>query len=535
MKKRLRKITRRPPALPVSGPWGSPAARQAVGVHALQPFAARPETSLALPHDPALPERARELWLSGDWASLTQISPESLAHHPARAQLAAAQAAAFQQLGDRSAARALGRRALEWGCTRIELAQALLAGARHTLARASLLARRELQAQGHLEQAISQARLSSEVRRFAQARRDHLAADLRRAIGASEQLRKHGDTPSAMQAPKWLQALASQCMMSPDLHDVADRFMADFVTLSDDRLHFLMLLSDQMLVRGDRVSALHFLNSARWFANDAQDDTRATLMKKLVALGAQHTAMDIAMASLLDEDAPGPLAVAQALRKTYEDMRHAATAKAEHGHELLLAHLDRQRARLQQLKAPRRLTLIEIGTTREDLPGQGSTLKLAQYCRKHDLHFITVDMDPHNSRHALATFRRLGATGFEAVTMKGEDYLRQREGDIDLVFLDAYDFDHGQHSELRQSRYEKYLGTRIDDQTCHRMHLDCAQSLAQKLWAHGVVCIDDTWQEGAAWTAKGTQAMPYLLSHGFTVVDARNRAALLVRDTSAAT
>jgi hypothetical protein len=120
------------------------------------------------------------------------------------------------------------------------------------------------------------------------------------------------------------------------------------------------------------------------------------------------------------------------------------------------------------------------------------------------------------------------------VTAKGEDYLRERTGPIDLVFLDAYDFDHGKHSELRQSRYEKFLGARIDELACHRMHLDCAESVATKLWAHGVVCIDDTWLDQDRWTAKGTLAMPYLLDHGFVLVEARNRAALLLRQATAA-
>jgi hypothetical protein len=97
------------------------------------------------------------------------------------------------------------------------------------------------------------------------------------------------------------------------------------------------------------------------------------------------------------------------------------------------------------------------------------------------------------------------------------------------VFLDAYDFDHGRHSELRQSRYLKYLGARIDEQACHQMHLDCAGTLVRRLWEHGAVCIDDTWREQGSWTAKGTLAMPFLLEQGFALVDARNRAALLVR------
>lgn len=532
MKKRLRKASRHlplqraatafvPAAVRVSEPR-APAAQGSVA--ALE--------TLARPHDPALPEHARSLWLSGDWQALAQIDIDIVIHHPARAHLVALQAASAQQRGDVSTARVLSQRALQWGCTREVLGQALLAGARHTLARASVLARREPQAQGHFERALSQARLSSEVRRLAQARRDALDTDLRRAVAASAQLRQRGNEAAALRAPRWLLALANQCLHATDLHEAVDHALAELVPLPDDRLQLLMLLSDHMLAREDRTTALHFLNSARWFVDEAQADSRTELMRKLVALNATQAAMDIAMTNVLDaETQTGTAAdpVAQALRSAYEGMRQIAAARTEHGHELLLAHLEKHRARLQQLAAPRRLTLIEIGTTREDLPGQGSTLKLAEYCQRNQLHFITVDMDPHNTRMALATFQRLGALGFEAVTMKGEDYLRQRQGDVDLVFLDAYDFDHGKHSELRQSRYEKYLGARIDEQACHRMHLDCAETLVSKLWQHGVVCMDDTWLESGSWTAKGTLAMPFLLGKGFKVVEARNRAALLVR------
>jgi hypothetical protein len=356
--------------------------------------------------------------------------------------------------------------------------------------------------------------------------------ELRQAVAAAVQQRRRGDLSATAQAPKWLVALAQRCLQANDLHEAVDHALAEQVCLADDRLHLLMLLSDQVLASGDRLTAVHFLNSARWFVDEAQADTGAALMRKLVALGAAQTAVDIAISRMLASDSPpegSADAMNKALRAAYEGMRHAASARTEHGHELLLAHLEAHRAGLQQLAAPRKLTLIEIGTTREDVPGQGSTLKLAQYCLQHRLHFITVDMDPHNTRMARSTFQRLGADAFEAVTMKGEDYLRERQGDIDLVFLDAYDFDHGKHSELRQSRYEKYLGARIDEQACHRMHLDCAETLVGKLWQHGVVCFDDTWLANDAWTAKGTLAMPFLLSHGFSLVEARNRAALLVR------
>src|SRR3546814_20414765 len=84
-----------------------------------------------------------------------------------------------------------------------------------------------------------------------------------------------------------------------------------------------------------------------------------------------------------------------------------------------------------------------------------------------------------------------------------------------FVFLDAYDFDHGKHSELRQSRYKKFLGSEIDEIACHEMHLDCAKSVNMKTAAGGLVCLDDPWIADGKWFAKGTLAVPYLLDPGF--------------------
>ena len=194
----------------------------------------------------------------------------------------------------------------------------------------------------------------------------------------------------------------------------------------------------------------------------------------------------------------------------------------------MLTYLKDNIFRLASSIKGRKPVLIEIGTTRENVPGQGSTRKIAEFCKLKNIHFITVDMDPHNTFVAANMFKKLNVS-FEAINMKGEDFLRGYEGDFDFVFLDAYDFDHGGHSELRQSRYRKFLGASIDEIECHKMHLDCAKSVLKKLSSVGLVCVDDTWLEDGLWTAKGTLAMPYLLENGFNLLEARNRSALLNR------
>lgn len=490
-----------------------------------------PLPAAVAPYDPQLGEWAHRRLLEADWNRIQPIAPATLEGHPERGRIAAMLAVAQQQLGNRDAARALSQQALAWGLPREGLAACLLAGMRHTLGRASAFSGRERHAEKHFERALLGVRMSSEVRRLTRARIDRVADDLADARAAAALLRKQGTEPAAVKAPAWLVGLAARCLQAPDLHDSVDEAMDRTLSLPDDRVQFLMLLAESMLARGDRMTALHFLNSARWFVAEVGAELRAELMQRMVAFGEADRAVDVGLEAALEAAAGAGVSASAtaAVLAAYRRMRDAAHERHEHGHELLLAWMAPRIGRMKELAAGRKLTLVEVGTTREDVPGQGSTLKLAEFCVRNGLHFVTIDMDPHNGRMARATFERIGASGFEAVTAKGEDYLRDHPGPLDLVFLDAYDFDHGKHSELRQSRYEKYLGARIDERACHQMHLDCAQSCSRKLWEHGVVCIDDTWLERDAWTAKGTLAMPFLLEQGFRVFDARNRAALLVR------
>jgi len=275
---------------------------------------------------------------------------------------------------------------------------------------------------------------------------------------------------------------------------------------------------------GDKLLAQSLLAEAEPLIAPGDRPLRLLAAELMLTLGKAEMALDALTTDALD----GPLALSsgagRALRAALD--RLSPKKAPEHGHALLLAHLNAH----PPAQDGRRRVMIEIGTTRETVSGQGSTEKLARCCAELGIDFITVDMDPRNGRLAQRMFRRLGLP-FQAVTAKGEDFLAGWQGWIDYCFLDAYDFDHGQHSELRQSRYESFLGSRIADEACHRMHLDCATSLIQKLAPGGVICFDDTWTDGrGAWTAKGTTAMPLLLEHGFRVLEARNRAALLARD-----
>jgi hypothetical protein len=191
-------------------------------------------------------------------------------------------------------------------------------------------------------------------------------------------------------------------------------------------------------------------------------------------------------------------------------------AEIEHGHAVLMAALADAERENPGLLAGK--TLIEIGTTRERDPHQGSTEKLAIFTALTGMHFVTVDMDPLNTKHAALTLGYLNPMA-RAVTAKGEDYLAREAGTLDFVYLDAFDFDHGKHSAGRQQRYQEMLGTTINDEACWKMHEDCARSIVAKMPVGGIVALDDTWTDAEGkFDGKGRLAMPLLLGNGFSVV-----------------
>lgn len=291
-----------------------------------------------------------------------------------------------------------------------------------------------------------------------------------------------------------------------------------------DSVLFVIACAAHFQARGDQLQAENLLRQPGPLTDPADRGLQLLAAEVQIRLGNVEAAVRGLVADALSGLAALTEASARKLRLALDQSWNKPVK--EHGHSLLLDHLQKHSATSD---LPRRKVMIEIGTTREDVAGQGSTEKLALRCAELGIHFITVDMDSQNTVMARRMFRRHGLP-CEAVTARGEDFLAQWDGPIDYCFLDAYDFDHGNHTELRQSRYEAFLGNRIDDEACHKMHYDCTVSLIAKLAPDGIICFDDTWTDDAGrWTAKGTTAMPLLLDNGFKLLEARNRAALLAR------
>lgn len=316
--------------------------------------------------------------------------------------------------------------------------------------------------------------------------------------------------------------------IDPNIEDALIDSLNDPSLSTQKKFEIILELANSHKSQNNNPRAMHYYAQAKKISNNNFYQL-LTLAKSYLELNQKEVALDLYIESLFQLMQTGN-DLNQKMLDLYHSTRGKVTYGKEHGHELIIKYI---KSNLDFIKsqADHKLTLIEIGSTREDVPGQGSTEKLARFCQANDLHFITVDMDPRNTKLAHVTLAGINKE-FEAINQKGEDFLRDYSGPMDFVFLDAYDFDHGKHSEERQSRYERFLGKRISDEQCHKMHLECAQQIVDKISNHGAVCIDDTWYENGEWKAKGATAVPYLLSNSFCIILTGNRSVLLKKTSS---
>jgi hypothetical protein len=489
--------------------------------------------------DESLLDNARTYWQVGDWKMLSEIEQDQLQHHPERAKLALLVAMGNQQTGNTTRAKELIRLSARWGCSKTIIAKVLVSGVHRNLGQASVMTGHfdaDTRAIQHFTSAVSLGAVSGISNAFSLSKSYLQAAQVKlieqTEFSANKLENFQGDFVKEL--PAAVISLVGEALNADDLHGMVEKIQHTHLNKYsiNDQYGFYLMLADGIVTKSaDRMTGLSYLQYVRRRFPIPSPAIGTALIDRYIAFGQEKLAVE--MLTELTLKGVGPIRLSeknQTIIQKANALLHEQAGKAsEHGHDLLLGYLAKHLDQYRAIVAPRTPMLIEIGTTREDVPGQGSTLKLAQFCQQRGIDFVTVDMDPHNTRLAQESFQRMDAPNFRALTMKGEDFLRSHEGQFDFVFLDAYDFDHGKHSEQRQSRYEKYLGARIDEQQCHQMHLECAESIYKKMTLTGVVCVDDTWQEKGLWTAKGTLAMPYLIKNGFELIEARNRAAILRR------
>ena len=170
-----------------------------------------------------------------------------------------------------------------------------------------------------------------------------------------------------------------------------------------------------------------------------------------------------------------------------------------HGHKLLEEHI---------IKDPllEGKVIIEVGSVREHMEGQNSTGFFMELCKKHNMKLISVDMDKECSDNVHKEAKKLDFTNYEAITMKGEDYLKTIVK-FDYLYLDGFDYYHEYHSDKRKEKYKEILQTEITNENSWKSHLDMVKEVYEKGNDKSLICIDDVFHANKG---KGCTAVPFL-------------------------
>ena len=131
---------------------------------------------------------------------------------------------------------------------------------------------------------------------------------------------------------------------------------------------------------------------------------------------------------------------------------------------------------------------------------------------------ISVDMDSECTKNVINICQKNKFENFEAITMKGEDYLKKYKQKIDYIYLDAFDFYHNNHPNKRKNYYKKNLNCEIRDNLCHKMHLECCQNMMNNLTEKSIICFNYILDKNSK-KGKGVTAIPYLLKNNFEIIE----------------
>ena len=164
---------------------------------------------------------------------------------------------------------------------------------------------------------------------------------------------------------------------------------------------------------------------------------------------------------------------------------------------------------------------VEIGTSRQG--DDGSTIHISRWAKERGANLITVDMDPYNCDFVKS--KELSNVTIHNTT--GEQYLRERiysMRPISFLYLDNFDWDHhpDKTENFVKDQIKRYatMGVTMNNVNCQIAHLMQAELAVPHMAESCVIACDDTpfnywWGH---YSGKCGAAVPYLLGHGFSVL-----------------
>lgn len=192
-----------------------------------------------------------------------------------------------------------------------------------------------------------------------------------------------------------------------------------------------------------------------------------------------------------------------------------------HGHNLFL-YLVNKKSNIKTYS-----NFLEIGSTREEIYGQGSTEIIAKYCEKKKINFYSVDADQRNIdklKKKLSSYNY-----FNPICDKGENFLKQTTEKFDFIYLDAFDIERSVKNKYRENFYLEEYGTSITNERSELIHLEIVKNLEKKIHDRSIIVFDDTFIIKNSFLGKGGKAIPYLLSLGFKIIAKNSNSIALER------
>ena len=214
------------------------------------------------------------------------------------------------------------------------------------------------------------------------------------------------------------------------------------------------------------------------------------------------------------------------LTATLDNINNCLGRKGAHGHAEFIRLAKEKLIPLLEGWSGESPWIIEVGCSREIIEGQNSTVQMLALSKELDLPFAGLDLDDENIEALKRDYREFNATW---ITGKGEEILQTWNNPIAAIYLDAYDFWHANHSQLREKSYLENYGSEINDAECHTMHLEAARHCCKHIPQGGLIGLDDTWLENGQWVGKGALALPWLVDQGWELLSSVNRGTVLVK------
>ena len=216
----------------------------------------------------------------------------------------------------------------------------------------------------------------------------------------------------------------------------------------------------------------------------------------------------------------------RALTSTLDAINNCLGRKDVHGHAEFIELCQEKLIPLLECWSGESLWIMEVGCSREIIEGQNSTVQLLALAKELNLPFAGIDLDRTNIEALERDYKEFDATW---ITGKGEEELQTWDKPIAAIYLDAYDFWHANHSQLREKSYLENYGSGINDDDCHTMHLEAARHCSKLIPQGGLIGLDDTWLENGQWAGKGALALPWLLDEGWQLLSCANRSTVLLK------